>query len=135
MTLTDETYVRFTSFRRNGEPVATPVWWVPLADGRYGFYTSSTSGKVKRLGHTPTVTVQASDARGRPKEGAAELSGTAEVVSSGPLFDEVKGKINAKHKYFRHVTKALAKLGGLIKRKRQPYADRVIVVDLSAEAA
>lgn len=135
MPLADETYVRFTTFRRNGEAVPTPVWWVPLDDGRYGFSTSSASGKAKRLAHTPTVTVQASDSRGNPKAGAPEYAGTAEVLSSGPVFEEIKTKIAAKHKYVRHVTKALAFLGGLIKRKRQPYADRAIAVRLDDQAA
>jgi PPOX class probable F420-dependent enzyme len=130
MALADEKYVRLTTFRRSGEAVPTPVWFVALDDGRFGFYTSSTSGKVKRLNHTPTVTVQASDSRGNPKAGAPEHAGSAEVVSGGPLFDEVKRKIQAKHPVMRHITKVLAKIGGIIKRKSQPYADRAVVVRL-----
>jgi len=130
MALADEKYVRLTTFRRSGEAVGTPVWWVPLDDGRYGFWTSSASGKVKRLAHTPTVTVQASDGRGKPKDGAPEYAGTAEVLSSGPVFDEVKRKIAAKHGMMRHLTKALATIAGWVKRTRQPYGDRVIAIRL-----
>lgn len=128
MALADEKYVRFTTFRRRGDAVSSPVWWVPLDDGRYGFWTSSTSGKVKRLAHTPTVTVQASDGRGRPKTGAPEFAGTADVLTSGPVFDEVTRKVSAKYGVMRHITKALARIGGLIKRTSRPYGDRVIAV-------
>ena len=132
MALADEKYVRLTTFRRSGEAVPTPVWLVPLDDGRYGFYTSSASGKVKRLAHTPTVTVQASDSRGKPKAGAPEHAGSAEVVRSGPLLDEVTRKIRAKYPVMRHITKVLARLGGIVKRRRQPYADRAVIVRLDA---
>lgn len=128
MSLADEKYVRLTTFRRSGDAVSSPVWWVPLEDGRYGFYTSSASGKIKRLAHTPTITVQASDSRGRPKPGAAEYAGTAEVLSSGPVFDEVTRKVHAKYGIMRHVTKALAAIAGFVTRRRRPYADRVIAV-------
>jgi hypothetical protein len=37
--------------------VSTPVWVVPLEDGRLGFWTSSGSTKAKRLAHTGRVTV------------------------------------------------------------------------------
>ena len=76
--------------------------------------------------------MQASDSRGKPKAGAPEHAGSAEVVSSGPLFDEVTRKIQAKHPVMRHITKVLAKLGGIVKRKRQPYADRAVIVRLDA---
>ena len=46
----DEKYVLLTTYRRDGRPVSTPVWWVDLGDGSFGFWTSSASGKAKRLG-------------------------------------------------------------------------------------
>jgi PPOX class probable F420-dependent enzyme len=55
--LGDEKYMRLTTFRRDGRPVATPVWVVKLDGDRIGFWTSSGSGKAKRLAHTARVTV------------------------------------------------------------------------------
>ncbi|MGI8777878.1 MAG: PPOX class F420-dependent oxidoreductase [Acidimicrobiales bacterium] len=69
MGLGDEKYLLLTTFRRNGDPVPTPVWVVALDDGDIGFWTGSGSGKVKRLAHTARVTVQPCNARGQVREG------------------------------------------------------------------
>ena len=53
--LDDEKYILLTTFRRDGTPVSTPVWAVDLGDARIGFWTSSGSGKAKRLAHTDRV--------------------------------------------------------------------------------
>jgi PPOX class probable F420-dependent enzyme len=83
MTLSDEKYVLLTTFKRDGTPVATPVWWVPMEGERFGFYTSSTSGKIKRLDHTERVTVQPCNARGKVREGTSPTEATARAVT-GP---------------------------------------------------
>jgi hypothetical protein len=73
--LAGEQYVRLTTFRRDGTPVGTPVWLVG-GDGELLVITGSTTGKVKRLRHTPRVLLAACDARGRVKPGAAEHEGS-----------------------------------------------------------
>ena len=73
-------YVSFVSFRRSGEPVATPVW-VAKFEGSYGFTIESTSGKAKRLSHTSAATVQACDARGKITPGSTIFKCNAVVVS------------------------------------------------------
>jgi uncharacterized protein len=78
-TLATAKYVRFTTYRRNGTPVHTPVWIV-AHEGAYAFTTDATSGKVKRLANDSTVEVAVSDVRGRVAEGTAVLSGTARVL-------------------------------------------------------
>jgi uncharacterized protein len=71
------TYVSLTTFRRNGAPVATPVWAAP--DGEtLVVWTRADSGKVKRLRHTSRVTVAPCDVRGRVQGPAVE--GLAEFV-------------------------------------------------------
>lgn len=45
-----------TTFRRNGQGVATPVG-IRLAAGKAYFTTWSTTGKVKRLAYNPQVTL------------------------------------------------------------------------------
>lgn len=69
MTLDDERYILVSTFRRDGTPVATPVSVVKLDDATIGFWTSSGSGKAKRLAHTARVTVAPCDARGRCQAG------------------------------------------------------------------
>ena len=48
--------ILLTTFRKTGEGVATPVWFAER-DGRLYLFTSALAGKVKRLRHTPRVTL------------------------------------------------------------------------------
>jgi len=92
MALSDEKYIRVTTFKKDGTEVSAPTWVVALDNGKIGFYTSSTSGKAKRLKNNPKVVVQPSDGRGRAKPGTAPLNGTAVVVSGperGVVYDKV----------------------------------------------
>ncbi len=127
MALTDEKYMAFTTYKKDGTAVTTPVWVVDLGDGKVGFYTSSASGKAKRLANNPKVVVQPSNARGKVKEGSTPTNGTAAVVS-GAERDAVYEKVVAKYGFTVKIARFFAKLGGWIKRKPFPYADRGVVV-------
>ena len=131
MTLSDEKYVAFTTFRKTGEPVTSPVWIVPVSDGRVGFWTAMGTGKTKRLRNNPQVTLQPSDVRGRVKAGTVPVSATAEMVQSGRLFDEVHGRVREKYGAMTKITGFLAKLGPL-RRRGLEYADTVVLVRLDA---
>ena len=130
MALSDEKYIRVTTFKQDGTEVSTPTWVVALDDGKVGFYTSSSSGKAKRLKNNPRVVVQPSDSRGRAKPDTVPLTGTA-VVVAGPERDAIYDKVVAKYGYMTKITRFLAKVGGVVKRKKQPYADRGVVVTLT----
>src|SRR6476469_10064473 len=97
MGIEQERYIALSTYRRSGEAVATPVWVVPVSDGRIGFWTAMGTGKTTRIARDPRVSVQPCDVRGRPREGSAVLSGTAEMVRSGRLFDEVQAAVRAKY--------------------------------------
>jgi len=114
--------------------VASPVWLVGLGDNKIGFYTSSGSGKAKRLAHTAKVIVQPSDARGRVKQGTEPIEATAELVA-GDQLAEITANIKAKYGIFTKVTKILGKIGGIIKRNRIPYGDRGVVITLPDDVA
>ncbi|MET9815008.1 PPOX class F420-dependent oxidoreductase [Streptomyces sp. NPDC006355] len=58
-------YLLITSYRRNGTPVATPVWVVRDGDG-LGVWTAADSWKVKRIRDRPDVLVGPCDLRGNP---------------------------------------------------------------------
>jgi len=134
MGLTEEKYISLTTYRKVGTPVASPVWLVDLGDNKIGFYTSSGSGKAKRLAHTSKVIVQASDSRGRVKEGSEPIEASAELVTGDQLAD-ITTRIRAKYGLFTKVTKLLGTIGGIVKRNRIPYADRGVVVTLPDGAA
>ncbi|WP_369054103.1 PPOX class F420-dependent oxidoreductase [Kineococcus terrestris] len=57
-------YVLLTTFRRDGTPVATPVWTVVDGD-RLLVLTGAASGKVKRLRREPRVLLAPCRARGQ----------------------------------------------------------------------
>ncbi|MCU1489382.1 MAG: putative F420-dependent enzyme [Acidimicrobiaceae bacterium] len=127
MALSDEKYMLLTTYKRDGRPVATPVWVVDLGDGKVGFWTSSGSGKAKRLAHTPRVTVQPSDGRGRTKTGSAAAGGTARLVTGSEL-EEIRSKIISKYGFMTKLAKVMGTIGGILKGKRIPYGDRGVVV-------
>lgn len=128
MTLSDEKYVLLTTFKRDGTPVASPVWSVPVEGEHFAFYTSSTSGKIKRLAHTQRVTVQPCNARGKVKEGTEPIEATARVMTGGSELDTIRSRVHGKYRLMSKVTPVLAKIGGVIKRRPQPYADRGVVI-------
>src|SRR5947209_7737092 len=130
MALSAEKYIRVSTFKKDGTEVSTPTWVVALDDGKIGFYTSSTSGKAKRLKNNPQVIVQPSDSRGRAKSGTSPVNGTA-VVVSGPERDAIYDKVVAKYGFMTKITRLFGKIGGFVKRKNQPYADRAVVITFS----
>ena len=90
-----------TTFRRSGEAVPTPVE-IRARGGRVYFTTWSTTGKVKRLAHTPGVTLARCTRMGKPTGPsvagfARRLDGAeAEAVSAyfgkglwGRLWDQI----------------------------------------------
>ena len=92
-------YISFVSTRKNGTPIATPVWVVPLpflGPNMFGFTIDADSGKAKRLAHTNFVTVQPCDIRGRIVEGSPIVSGTA-VVISGAEAETVRDAVARKY--------------------------------------
>ncbi|RLK62250.1 PPOX class F420-dependent oxidoreductase [Actinokineospora cianjurensis] len=58
-------YLLVTTFKRDGTPVATPVW-VAVDGTDLVFWTVRDSWKVKRLRRDPRVEVGPSDLRGNP---------------------------------------------------------------------
>lgn len=129
MSVSDEKYVLTTTYRKSGAAVATATWIVALDDGRVGFWTSSRSGKAKRLGNDPRLAIAPSDARGRVKAGAVALTGSAQVVSSGAEFDAITQRVRAKYGIMVPISKFFNTLGHLGKGSF-PYADRCVVITL-----
>ena len=122
MNLGNEKYLLLTTFRRNGSPVPSPVWIVDMGDGTLAFWTSSGSGKAKRLSHTSKVTLQPCDARGRLTAGSSATEGSARLVTGADL-DRISEKVKAKYGFMTKMTKLLGTLGGTDKRTRIPYGD------------
>lgn len=90
-----EKYVSLVTFRKTGEPVATPVWFADLG-GSFGVITDNNVGKVKRIRNNPKVTVQVCDVKGVVSADAQALSATARLVTGA---DAVKVRKAVGRKY------------------------------------
>ncbi len=88
-------YLSITTFRRDGTPAATPVWFAER-DGRLLAVTDAASGKVKRIRHHPRVRVATCTATGRVR--GRPVSATAEMVT-GPQADEAERLIKRKYRF------------------------------------
>jgi len=73
-------YLLLITFRKNGNPVPTPVWFSLEGDNLYVF-TDLESGKVKRVRNDPGVKLSPCDFRGRPKGGGVRAE--ARVLDRG----------------------------------------------------
>lgn len=131
MTIADEKYIAFTTYRKSGESVTTPVWVNQVSDGRIGFWTAMGSGKTKRLTNNARVIAQGSDARGRVKSGSTPITGVAEMIQDGPLFDEVWAKGKQKYGFMVGLTKFMGRLKGQ-RKAGQKYGDTVILIRLDS---
>lgn len=73
-------YARLTTYRKNGEPVHTTVWFAVVRgpDDRVYVFTDVRSGKAKRIRNDARVTLAPSGVRGRPK--GASVAAEARVL-------------------------------------------------------
>ena len=85
-----------TTFRRSGEPVPTPVWITRLEEALV-VSTPDGTGKLKRLRHTPRVTLQACSRRGTPVEGAPVVEAVAEVSRDPRVIARTEASLKAKY--------------------------------------
>lgn len=83
-------YLSLTTFRKDGSPVATPVWLVRDGDS-LRVITEASSGKAKRLRNDSRVLLAPCDARGNIKgpqvEGTATLQDAAETARTAQLIE------------------------------------------------
>jgi PPOX class probable F420-dependent enzyme len=84
-------HVSLVTFRKDGTPVATPVWHVVEGD-RLFVVSEAKSWKVRRIRNDSRVEVTACDVRGRIKPGAATATGTARLLDEAGTA-EVRKKL------------------------------------------
>ena len=125
MSIAAEKYVSVTTMKRSGDAVSTPVWIVEPADGMIGFITEADSGKAKRIGNFPDVTVQPCDSRGRVRGGTEPVAAMATVVRGadvGPFSEALR----AKYGLMVPLIDLAYKVRNLVKRR--PASEQVAVV-------
>ena len=101
-------YVSFTSYRKDGSPVSTPIWIAP-ADGKLYFFSDTDAYKVKRVRRNPAVTLQPCGVRGTVTPGSPVVDGTARVLEfdDGPRVRKI---INRKYWLLGRVSEIGAKI-------------------------
>lgn len=82
--LDNQQYMSLTTFRKTGQGVPTPVWFVRAGDVLY-VTTMPEAGKAKRIRHTPRVTVAPCKANG-------QLLGTDMAEGSARIMDAAESK-------------------------------------------
>ena len=88
-------YVSFVTYKKDGTPVAAPVWVVPFQGG-YAFTTDPDSFKIKRLRNDARATLTVCNARGKIVEGAVVHIGAAVVLDEDDA-EEVARLISKKY--------------------------------------
>ena len=122
-----EKYVSLVTFRKSGEPVATPVWFADLG-GSFGVITETNVGKVKRIRNNPRVTITPCDMRGQLLDGAATYSASARIVSGGDAI-RVRKAIRRKYPFAYRALSVLWIAGELLERlRRHPRETEVAIV-------
>ena len=111
-------YVSLETYRRNGAPVRTPVWFVEH-NGELKFYTMAASGKVTRLRRDPRVRIAPCDRRGNVKGGWVD--GTTRSLE-GEEARQVHAMLNRKYGWQRGLINLLVRLRH---RPRTGYAIRL----------
>ena len=92
-------YISVETYRKNGESVQTPVWFV-VYENQLCFNTERTSGKVKRIRRNPAVRIAPCDMAG--KVNGNWVSGTARFMD-GPEVKEVQRLYNKKYGLVRKI--------------------------------
>ena len=111
-------YLSLETYRRTGQAVATPVWFVVDRDVIY-VYSLATAGKVKRIRNNPRVRIAPCDVRGRLT--GAWVEATARIVDERHAA-QAHGLLRAKYGWM----KRLADLVRMVRPK--PRAVLAIVV-------
>lgn len=72
-------YAQLRTYRRDGTPIDTPIWFDLQADSVV--FRTKLGPKIKRLNAHPAVELTACDYRGRIPSGATTFTGHATVIS------------------------------------------------------
>lgn len=97
-----EKVISLETYRRNGEPVRTPVWFIE-EDGVIYVHTVDSTGKAKRIKRNPKVRIAPSHFRGKPK--ADYIDARAEIATSPDTVEKYYSRIYRKYGVVGSLTK------------------------------
>ena len=118
--LSTHSYINLETYRRNGQAVATPVWFTIDGDKMMIYVVTRTeTGKVKRLRNNSKVRIVPSGIRGQPK--GEWLNGIATFATPEQLEHALKQR-NKKYGF-------KARLSGLFSRTKGNLIGIIISLD------
>jgi PPOX class probable F420-dependent enzyme len=114
----DASYIDLTTFRKKGTAVSTPVWFAQdMENGILYVETSGDSGKVKRIRHTPRVTLAPCTIRGKVIGDVTE--GQARIVKDTTEIFKARGALHRKYGLQRQIFYFVMELVALIRRNTE----------------
>lgn len=116
--LSGHQYINLETYRKNGQPVTTPVWFT-IDDNKIFVVTRNKTGKIKRLQNNSKVRIVPSGIRGQPK--GEWLNGNA--VFANP--DQLEHALKLRNKKYG----LKARLSGLFSRTKGKLIGIVISLD------
>jgi PPOX class probable F420-dependent enzyme len=116
------TYLSLTTYRKNGDPVATPVWFAE-AGGRLYLFTFPGAGKLKRIRHTARVTFAPCKVGGQLTGPVGEA--TARIVTDASEQRLALAELARKYGLIWHLYHALMGLARVL--RRSPKVEHIYV--------
>ena len=114
--LRDAKYINLRSFKKNGQPVDTPVWFAHVAPDRLVVFTVGTSYKVKRIRRNPNIEIARCDVRGKLK-GPWSPAICRAVDHEQDRIARAYDALNAKYGLLMRIGTVLATLTGRTKNR------------------
>ncbi len=107
--LEKQKYINLETYKKSGQAVKTPVWFM-ISDGLIFVYTTQNTGKAKRIKNNQKVRVMPCGMRGEPK--GDWIDGTARFATETETLNAIK---------LRHKKYGLkAKLVGMFVKRENP---------------
>ena len=88
----------FTTLRRDGMPIAMPMWFVVIDDD---VFMRTRGRKLDRLRHDPRASFLVESGQRWAELSAVHLTGTAELVDDESLSDRFEAEMDRKYRSFR----------------------------------
>ncbi len=113
--LARERYISLTTYRRDGRPVATPVWFA-LDGPRILVWTHAASGKARRIRANGRAAIAPSDVRGRTR--TASIEATARVLPASE-DERARGLLTRKYRLLKPLVDLWSSIGLFLRRKQR----------------
>ena len=107
-------YLRLVTYRRNGSPVATPIWFVLDAPDLLA-WTGARTGKVRRIRANPQARMATCTFRGRAT--STERTATVQLLDPATHGDHVEQLLLRKYGWQKRLVDTLNAVSRRIRRR------------------